>query len=143
MRIRIHTIGDTPLPEYETEGAVAFDLRARERTVIEPRSLGLVRTGLVIEVPKGYTMLLAARSSTPKKKGLLMPHGMGVIDQDYCGPDDENLLQYYNFTDEPVVIEKGERCGQAFFARIAKAEWEMVETIKDTSRGGFGGTGND
>lgn len=86
-------------------------------------------------------MLLAARSSTPKKKGLLMPHGMGIIDQDYCGPKDENLLQYYNFTDEPVTIEKGERCGQALFVAIARAEWENVDAISRSSRGGFGSTG--
>lgn len=142
MKVRIKTIGDTPLPQYETSGAVAFDLRAREETVIEPKSLGLVPTGLVIDIPEGYAMLLASRSSTPKKKGLLMPHGMGIIDQDYNGDEDENYLQYFNFTDEPVTIEKGERCGQAMFVRVDRAEWMQVQEMGGESRGGFGSTGN-
>lgn len=140
MKVRIQTIDGQPLPQYESKGAVCFDLSAREETVIGPRSLGLVPTGVIIEVPEGYAMLLAARSSTPKKKGLLMPHGMGIIDQDYNGPKDENLLQFYNFTDEPVTIEKGERIGQALLVKIGKAEWERVDQISDHSRGGFGST---
>jgi len=141
LKVKIQTIGDTPLPEYETEGAVAFDLRAREEVIIQPKSLGLVPTGLIIEIPEGYAMYLAARSSTPKKKSLLMPHGFGIIDRDFCGPTDENLLQYYNFSDEPVTITKGERIGQAMFVRTDRADWEQVEKITDESRGGFGSTG--
>lgn len=141
MNVRIKTIGDTPLPVYETDGAVAFDFRAREESVIEPQSLGFIPTGLIIEVPDGHALLLAARSSTPKKKGLLIPHGMGIIDQDYCGPGDELFLQYYNFTDAPVVIEEGERCGQGLIVRIDRAEWEPTEEIREETRGGFGSTG--
>ncbi|MFT4250467.1 MAG: dUTP diphosphatase [Candidatus Woesearchaeota archaeon] len=146
MRVRIQTIGDTPMPEYQTSGAVAFDLQAREETTIPARSLGLIPTGLIIETPREHALLVCARSSTPKKKGLLIPHGIGIIDQDYCGEQDEIQLQYYNFTDEDVLIKKHERCGQAMFLRVDKADFEKIHltqtTFSETSRGGFGSTGN-
>lgn len=85
-------------------------------------------------------LLLKDRSSTAKKKGLLCT--VGFIDQDFCGDGDEMLMQFYNFQDVPVVIEKGERLGQAAFVRIEIAEWEEVERMIIRNRGGFGSTGN-
>jgi dUTP pyrophosphatase len=140
MHVRIKTIGDTPLPQYQTAGAVGFDLAAREHTTIKAKSIGLVPTGVIIEVPKGYMLHVGARSSTPKKKGLLVPHGFGVIDQDYCGETDEILLQFYNFTDHDVTVEKGERVGQGIFVQVGVAQWEQVDKMKEQSRGGFGST---
>jgi dUTP pyrophosphatase len=140
MHVRIKTISDTQVPQYQTAGAVGFDFAARETTLIKAKSLGLVPTGCVIAVPAGYMLHVGARSSTPKKKGLLVPHGFGVIDQDYCGDGDEILLQFYNFTDHDVTIEKGERVGQGVFVKIEKAEFEQVETMGNKDRGGFGST---
>jgi dUTP pyrophosphatase len=140
MHVRIKTIGDTQIPKYETEGACAFDLAARERATIQPKSLGLVPSGVIVEVPKGYMLTVVPRSSTPKRKGLLIPHGIGIIDQDYCGEGDEILMQFYNFTDHEVVIEKGERIGQAVFVQIERAELTPVESMREKTRGGFGST---
>lgn len=140
MHVRIKTIGDTEVPKYQTAGAVGFDFAARERVVIAARSLGLVPTGCVIEVPHGYMLHVGSRSSTAKKKGLLTPHGFGIIDQDYCGDGDEILLQFYNFTDEDVVVEKGERVGQGVFVKIEVATFEKGDSMNKKDRGGFGST---
>ena len=141
MKVRVRLLSGEQLPTYQTKGAVAFDVAATQKTVIAARSLGYVPTGLVVEVPEGYALLLCARSSTPKKKGLLIPHGVGLIDQDYCGPEDELLVQYYNFTDADVVLEVGERCAQGLFVRIGVASFEESEELARSSRGGFGSTG--
>lgn len=130
-----------PLPKYETPGACAFDVYARETTVIEPRSLCWVPTNLVVCVPEGHVLLLCSRSSTPKKKGLLTPHGLGVIDQDYCGPKDEMLAQVWNFTDAPVTVERGERIAQALVMPMQRCELVEIDASNATSRGGFGTTG--
>ena len=130
-----------PLPEYQTSGAVAFDLYSRIDMTITPKSLGLIPTNLIIEIPKGYMLMLASRSSTPKKKGLLVPHGVGIIDQDYCGENDELLLQVYNFTDQEVAITKGERMGQGVFVKIEQGDWIEVAEMTGPTRGGFGTTG--
>lgn len=140
MNVKIKTLGDTPLPQYQTPGAAAFDLHAREATFIPAKSLGLVPTGLIIQVPAGFMLHVGARSSTPKR-GLLVPHGFGIIDQDYHGDKDEILLQFYNFSDNDHWVQQGERVGQAVFVKIEKAEWEHVESMNKESRGGFGSTG--
>ena len=85
--------------------------------------------------------LIAARSSTPRKKGLFVPHGVGIIDQDYCGPEDEVKVQVWNPTDREIVVERGERIAQAILVRIEKANWHESATTQATTRGGFGSTG--
>lgn len=131
-----------PLPKYETAGACAFDVCARESTIIAPKTLAFIPTSLIVEVPEGHVLFLASRSSTPKKKGLLIPHGMGVIDQDFCGPKDELLVQVWNFTDEPVIVERGDRVAQAVVCPMLRCEIvETKELATAVSRGGFGSTG--
>jgi len=142
MQVKIKRIDNTlPLPEYQTAGAVAFDLYSREDMVIAPKTIALIPTNLIIETPKGYMLTVVTRSSTPKKKGLLVPHGIGIIDQDYHGAKDEIMLQVYNFTDQEATVSRGERVGQAAFVRVDRGEWEEVGEVKETSRGGFGSTG--
>lgn len=141
MNIRIKRIDPTlPLPVYETQGSVGFDLYARENITIESKSIVLIPSNVIIEIPKGYMLIVASRSSTPAKRGLSAPHGIGIIDQDYHGPHDEIKIQVYNFTDAPVSIERGQKIAQGVFVPIAKIRWEEVEVIKEESRGGFGST---
>lgn len=130
-----------PLPVYETNGSVGFDLLARETIVIEPGLIELIPANVIVQVPKGYMLALISRSSTPKKKGLLKPHSIGVIDQDYCGEQDELKIQVYNFTDQLVTVEKGEKIAQGVFVRVDKFEFNEVEQMVAPSRGGFGSTG--
>lgn len=142
MHIRIQRIDPSlSLPSYATEGSVGFDLLSRESVEIRPGTIELVPANVIVEVPKGYMLVVASRSSTPKKKGLTPPHGFGIIDQDYCGPQDEIKIQVYNFTADPVTIERGEKIAQGVFVRVDTFEWEEVEAIRDESRGGFGSTG--
>ncbi len=81
------------------------------------------------------------RSSTPRKKGLLIPQGIGIIDQDFHGPEDEIKMQFFNFTDASVTVERGERVGQATFVPIQKVEWDEMTENNAESRGGYGSTG--
>jgi dUTP pyrophosphatase len=142
MQVNIKRIDTSlPLPEYQTSGSVAFDLYSRIDLTIAPKSLGLIPTNLIIETPKGYMLMVASRSSTPKKKSLLVPHGIGIIDQDYCGEKDEILFQAYNFSDQEVAITKGERIGQGVFVKIEQGDWQEVADMTSTNRGGFGSTG--
>lgn len=142
MKVRIQRVDkDLPLPKYETDGSVGFDFLAREDTVISAKSVALISGNAVVEVPRNFVLFVTLRSSTPRKKGLLMPHGVGVIDHDYCGPHDEIKIQVYNFTDQPVTISRGEKIAQGIFVHIDKVEWEEVERIREESRGGFGSTG--
>ncbi|MBU2523951.1 dUTP diphosphatase [Patescibacteria group bacterium] len=141
MKVKIQRIDkELPLPVYETGGSVGFDLVAREDIEIKPGMIELVPSNCVVEVPAGYMLIVASRSSTPRKKGLTPPHGFGIIDHDYCGPEDEIKIQVYNFSPESVDVKKGEKIAQGVFVKIDKFEWEEVDNIKESSRGGFGST---
>jgi len=142
MRIKIRRIDRTlALPVYKTAGSVAFDLTARVETVVAPGEIARIPLNTIVETPSGYMLMLVPRSSLPAKKlGLVCPHGVGIIDQDYCGPEDELKLQVQNIGSQPVVITRGEAIAQAILVKMEKAEFEEVNEIKDESRGGFGST---
>lgn len=143
MQISIKRIDTSlPLPEYESDGAVGFDLVTRETTTIEPGAIGLVPGNVIVKVPEGHMLVIAPRSSLPRKKGLVCPHSIGIIDHDYHGPEDELLVQVQNITNEPVTVERGERIAQGLFVKIEKAEWVEVEDHGAETRGGFGSTGS-
>lgn len=131
-----------PVPTYHSAGAVGFDLVTRVTTAIEPGKIALVPSNVIVKVPQGYALLIVPRSSLPRKKGLVCPHAIGVIDQDYHGPQDEIMVQVQNITDRPVTVERGERIAQGIFVRIDRAEWKEVAKHDSQTRGGFGSTGH-
>lgn len=141
MNVKIKRIDkDLPLPCYETSGSVGFDILARTDMTVEPGKISLIPGNIIVEVPEGYMLTVASRSSTPLKKGLLTPHGIGVIDQDYCGPEDEIKIQVYNFTDDTVTVKRGDKIAQGLFIRVDTFDWEEVDHVQKQSRGGFGST---
>src|SRR3989338_312194 len=129
-----------PLPAYQTKGAAAFDLHAREKTKIAPLSGGYVPLNIALKPPKDCFVLLSARSST-HKRGLMLANGIGIVDSDYCGDNDEYITALFNFTKKPVIVKKGDRVVQAMFIKFVKANWQEVLKIKSKTRGGFGSTG--
>ena len=129
------------LPNYATSESAGFDIAAAENISVLPGKTILIKTGLIIQAPKGHFLLLAARSSLPIKKGLMVANGIGVVDRDFAGPADEIKIQVYNFTDQPVDVKKGERIAQGLFLPVDQVEWQEVEKIEEKSRGGFGGSG--
>jgi len=141
MKVRIKRIDRSlPLPVYETSGSVGFDFLARETVTVSPQSIELIPANVIVEVPKGYALVVASRSSTPRKHGLTKPHGIGIIDQDYCGEQDEIKIQVQNFTQKPVTVEKGAKIAQGLFVRVDQFEFEEVDEVSSKSRGGFGST---
>ena len=141
MKIKIKRIDKTlPLPERKTEGAAAFDLVARKEIVIPSGVVEYVPLNVILAVPDGFVLHLFARSGT-HKKGLILANGVGVIDSDYCGNDDEVTAAYYNFSDAPVTVERGERIAQGIIRKYEVVDWEEVELMEKPSRGGFGTTG--
>ena len=143
MRLKIRRLDPTvSLPAYGTDEAAGFDLAAAHDVRVAPGQIALVRTGLVIEVPTGHFLGIFARSSTPLKRGLMVANGVGVIDPDYSGPDDEVMVQVLNFTTADVVVRRGDRLAQAMVLPAPRVTWEEVTEIRQTTRGGFGATGN-
>jgi dUTP pyrophosphatase len=142
MRLKIKRLQPAVgLPEPATANAAGFDLAAATDLEIPPRSIRLVGTGLVIAVPDGYFLGIFARSSTPLKRGLMVANGVGVIDADYCGPEDEIKIQVLNITDAPVTVTRGDRLAQGIVLPCPRVTWEEVSEMTEPTRGGFGSTG--
>ena len=141
IQVKIKRFDKTlPLPEIKSASAAAFDLVAREDTVIGARSFGYVPLNVAIEVPEGYWTLLVPRSST-HKLGLLPANGIGVIDRDVSGNDDEVLAAFYNVSDQEVKVERGRRISQMVIMYQTGVELTEVDSLESPTRGGFGSTG--
>lgn len=141
MQVRIKRFDKSiPMPEYKTSGAAAIDCYARVETKIAAGQIGYIPLNIATDIPKGYFWILAARSST-HKMGLMPANGIGIIDSDYCGDNDEILFAAYNFTKKAVVIEKGTRVAQLILVKFAKADIKEVKSLGNKDRGGFGSTG--
>jgi dUTP pyrophosphatase len=142
-RVRIRRLRPSArLPKYETAGAAGFDLSASQDMTVQPGEVTLVPTGLAIEVPPGAFLGIFARSSTPLKRGLMVANGVGVVDPDYCGPNDEVKIEVYNFTARAVHISAGDRIAQGILIPGVRVEWEEASELGADSRGGFGATGH-
>jgi dUTP pyrophosphatase len=141
MRVRVTRIDQSlPLPEYRTAGATGFDFKCRSGVTVESRSVALIPSNVIVCVPDGYVLLVTLRSGTPRRTGLTIPHGVGVIDADYCGPDDEIMIQVYNPTDSPISVHRGDRIAQGLLMPVSRLEWDEDSPLRNTSRGGFGST---
>ena len=140
---RISTYPNVNLPVRATTGAAGYDFECAENTTIHPHAIVLIPTGIKCQIDDGYYLQLALRSSTPKKKGLMLANGIGIIDSDYYNnPDNEGhiMFQVYNFTDTTVDILKGERIGQGMFMKYFKTDDDVASGIRT---GGFGSTSDD
>lgn len=129
-----------PLPEYKTPGSVALDCPIREDIVIQPKSIGYALLNFSLHPPAGHFVMLAVRSSL-HKRGLMFANSVGIFDEDYCGDEDEYKAIFYNFTDEPVELKKGDRVAQIVFVPYSRIEWDEKESLGNPSRGGIGSTG--
>jgi len=141
MQIKIKRFDKTlPLPAHKTSGAVAVDLCSRIDIDIKPKEIVYIPMNVAIKIPDGYFVLLAPRSST-HKLGIQGINGIGIMDRDYCGDEDEYHFAVRNFSDSMVHIEKGTRLCQLVLIKCENFDFTEVEKMEGDSRGGFGTTG--
>jgi len=136
---------DFEMPKRSTKGSAGYDFYCIEDIEIPPYKLGdnpvLVPTGVKAYMPGCDFLMLVNRSSNPKKKKLVIPNSMGIIDSDYVdNPDNEGemFFAFYNLSNEPVKLLKGEKMGQGIFIYFGVTDDDNAE---GTRSGGFGSTG--
>ncbi|HZT37047.1 MAG TPA: dUTP diphosphatase [Bryobacteraceae bacterium] len=142
MKIRIKKLAPGAiLPEY-AHGAhedAGMDLRAAERTVLQPGEPRLVPTGLAIELPPGFEAQIRPRSGLALRHAITLPNSPATIDPGYRGEIRVILL---NLGRTEYVIEKGDRIAQMVVARYEAVEWEEGELAESArGEGGFGSSG--
>jgi dUTP pyrophosphatase len=131
-----------PLPAYATIGSSGLDVRANIENPITLQSLErtLVPTGLFVEIPLGFEIQVRPRSGLAVKQGLTCLNTPGTIDADYRG---EIKVILINLSQEPQIIQPGDRIAQLVLQSIELIEWKSVDQLNETDRGsgGFGHTG--
>lgn len=142
MKVQIINKSKHELPEYATAHAAGMDIRANlsEAVILNPLERTLIPTGLFLELPVGFEAQIRPRSGLALKKGITVLNSPGTIDADYRG---EVGIILINLSNEPFVIEDGERICQMVIAAHEQVEWVEVEELGSTDRGdgGFGHTG--
>lgn len=129
------------LPERSTKSSAGYDFFNYKRIVCKSHEITLVPTGIKSVFPSDEMLLLFNRSSNPKKKGLIILNGVGVVDSDYYNNaenEGEMCFVFYNMLNEDVTIEAGEKLGQGIFVKYAKTDNDNASAER---LGGFGSTG--
>lgn len=142
IQIRIINKSENNLPEYATTGSSGMDIRAdlSEALTLQPLQRTLIPTGLFLEIPVGYEAQIRPRSGLAIKQGLTCLNTPGTIDADYRG---EIKIILINLSNEPQVIQRGDRVAQMVIQKVEQVIWQQVEVLEETERsaGGFGHTG--
>lgn len=128
------------LPAYARPGDAGLDVCACEAMTLLPGERKLVKTGLVMELPRGTEAQMRPRSGLALKNGITLLNTPGTIDEGYRGEVGVILI---NLGDEPFVVQPGMRIAQMVIAPVLRVDPVEVAEVSGTARGadGFGSTG--
>ncbi len=133
--------GEIELPRRSTAKSAGYDFIVPEDTICKSHEITMVKSGVKAIFPDNETLLLFNRSSNPKKKGLIILNGVGVVDADYYNNEDnegEIAGLFYNMRDEDIVLKAGEKMMQGIFVEYGTTEDDAADGERT---GGFGSTG--
>lgn len=126
-----------------------IDLRAAENVFIPVNEFALISLGVSMKLPEGYEAHVVPRSSTFKNWGIIMTNSVGIIDNSYCGTNDvwkfpAFCLKVIDHVGRGTMIRQGDRICQFRIVRNQpEIEFEEVEVLEETDRGGFGTSGKN
>lgn len=117
-----------------------IDLRAAENIELKAGDFKLIPLGIAMELPKGYEAHVVPRSSTFKNFGIIQTNSMGVIDESYCGDNDQWFFPAYALRDTRIQV--GDRiCQFRIMEHQPKIQFDEVLFLGNEDRGGHGSTG--
>ncbi|MBQ9504026.1 MAG: deoxyuridine 5'-triphosphate nucleotidohydrolase [Lachnospiraceae bacterium] len=141
IRIRYHSQEIEKL-RYIDGKSDWIDLRAAEEVSLKAGDFALINMGISVQLPRGYEMIIAARSSTFKNFGLIQTNAIGVVDESYCGDDDIIRMPVYATRDTQVHVND-RLCQFRILRHQPEIVFEEVDSLENESRGGFGSTGKN
>lgn len=127
------------IPIEKFENGDWIDLRCAEQTFLKAGEYKVIPLGVSMKLPSGYTAIMAPRSSTFKKYGVLMSNSIGVIDESYCG--DNDIWGFPVYATRDIIIPVNERVCQFTLIKKTFINFNVVDKLVDEDRGGFGSTG--
>ena len=117
-----------------------IDLRAAKEMELKAGQYAMNPLGVAMKLPEGYEAHIVPRSSTYKNYGLIQTNHMGVVDESYCGDNDQWHMPVYALRD--TVIHVNDRiCQFRIMEHQPRIVFEEVENLNAPDRGGFGSTG--
>lgn len=140
MKVYIKYFTEDVIPVEKISKGDWIDLRAAVDVEFRAGEFKLIPLGVGMILPEGYEAHIAPRSSTYKNFGIIQTNSIGVVDNSYCGDEDEWKMATYALRD--TFIHKNDRiCQFRIMEKQPEIEFETVEHLRKTSRGGFGSTG--
>ena len=119
-----------------------IDLRAAKEVELKQGEFALIPLGVAMELPKGYEAHVVPRSSTFKNFGIIQTNSMGVIDETYCGDNDQWFFPAYALRD--TVIHVNDRiCQFRIMEHQPAVTFSETESLGNEDRGGHGSTGKN
>lgn len=133
--------GSKPLEKvHKIDEGDWIDLRVAQTVKINKGEFKLIPLGVGMILPEGYEAHIVPRSSTYKNFRIIQTNHCGVIDESYCGDKDQWYFPAYALED--TIIHKNDRiCQFRIVEKQPEINFEEVEHLKSTDRGGFGSTG--
>jgi dUTP pyrophosphatase len=145
MKLKIKRLDPRAIiPKFATEGAACFDLHALDADKFKwhpaDESAVIFRTGIAVEIPPGYVMMIHSRSGHGFKEAIRLSNCTGVIDSDYRG---EIMVSLRADGEHCTKVREGDRIAQAMILALPVVQIEEADALSDTARGtgGFGSTG--
>lgn len=142
MNLKIYKINlNAYLPKHATEQSACFDISACGSHIVIAHHSAAIPTGLIFDIPKGYSVRIHPRSGLAYKKGITLTNAEGIIDSDYT---DELKILLYNTSNVDFIIQHGDRIAQGEL--VKNLDYTIEECynppVQKTNRiGGFGSTG--
>lgn len=119
-----------------------IDLRAAKEVEMKAGEFRLIPLGIAMELPKGYEAHVVPRSSTFKNFGIIQTNSMGVIDETYCGDNDQWFMPALAMRD--TCIHVNDRiCQFRIMKHQPPVEFKAVDALGNEDRGGHGSTGKN
>lgn len=117
-----------------------LDLRAAEDVRLCAGEFHLIPLGIAVELPKGYEAHIVPRSSTFKNFGIIQTNHMGIIDETYCGDNDQWFMPAYALRDTQIHVND-RICQFRIMEHQPELSFEEAKELKNADRGGLGSTG--
>ena len=138
--IQVKYFSDKIEPIVKIKNGDWIDLRSAETVELKAGEYKLIPLGVSMILPKGYEAHVVPRSSTYNNFGVIQTNHQAVIDESYCGDNDQWFYPVYALRD--TVIHVNDRiCQFRIMKKQPEIEFKKVEHLKDKDRGGFGSTG--
>lgn len=119
-----------------------IDLRSAEDITLKAGDFKLIPLGVAMQLPEGYEAHIVPRSSTYKNFGIIQTNHMGVVDESYCGDNDQWLMAVYALRDTQIHVND-RICQFRIMEKQPEIEFNEVLFLNNADRGGFGSTGKN